>query len=329
MGTRSTGAGRVKTNKKKKKGGGGSGGGPFDVAASLMRHEKLYDELSAEAAKALLDENSVDDVVFSEYVVAARCDPSEGADGAPPGVKSASDWVPVVQLCVSRPINQYEDGEEQTKARIRAAISAYRREICAAAALAAPIFNSLPRNRIQYGVEPHESFFRYVYEDVMEGKNDDETNDLVMTKREAREVLDLDPDCDDPDVVKRAYRTRSFEVHPDRFRGSEDRTEEEVRASSESFAKAKLAYETLRSGTRWHRGSGGGGTTGGMSWYESLGGRARTDFVGPVELLPLAEAKAVVDGGKFRCAVVGIEHDTVRAFVARNQAAAATAAALR
>lgn len=319
MGTRPSGAGsRVDPNEKKKKKNGG-GGGPFDVAASLMRHEKLYDELSTEAAKALLDEeNSINDVVFSEYVVAARYDP-EGA--VPPGVKSASDWVPVVQLCVSRPINQYEDGEEKTRARIRAAISAYRREICASAGLAAPIFNSLPRNMIQYGVEPHESFFRYVYEDVMEGKNDDETNDLVMTKREAREVLNLEPDCDDLDVIKRAYRSRSFEVHPDRFSRSKDRTEEEVRASSGAFAKAKLAYETLRSGTRHES----GGSS--MSWYESLGGRARTDFVGPVELLPLAEARAVVDGGKFRCAVVGIEHDTVRAFVARNQAAAAATAA--
>jgi curved DNA-binding protein CbpA len=154
-----------------------------------------------------------------------------------------------------------------------------------------------------------DSFHKHVYEVVIEGKNEDTKNEGVMTKLEARTVLQLEGDAIDKSEIKRAYRNLSFALHPDRFVGT-DKTVEEVKVSSDEFARVKLAYETMQSGTRNE----------GRSWYESLGGKSRTDFAGPINLLPLAMAESTLKSKKAQSAITSLSKDIVQTFVVRSQA---------
>jgi len=58
--------------------------------------------------------------------------------------------------------------------------------------------------------------------------------DAAPTRREAYEALDLDPGADE-DAVRRAYRSKVKEVHPDAEGGDE-----------EAFKRVNRAYERLR-----------------------------------------------------------------------------------
>ena len=122
-----------------------------------------------------------------------------------------------------------------------------------------------------------------------------------MTKVAARQVLGVEEGCDTSDL-KRAYRRLSFEYHPDRL--DESKSNGEV-----NFEQIKLAYETLSSGVRGQEG---------VSWYESLGGKDRTEFNGPVSLISRAVAEELLGQNEVSCGVVGIESDVVQSFVARN-----------
>jgi len=173
--------------------------------------------------------------------------------------------------------------------------------------LAAPAFRSIPRSEIEYGAESMGQFYSHVYEVVVDGKNDDDANDNVMTKAEARTVLGIDVSAES-DAAKKAYRTLSFKLHPDRLVGL-NLGPEELAESSQKYARAKLAYETLSSGVR--DGSG--------SWYESLGGRQRTDFFGPISLLPRDAAEAWMVEKKIGGAVAGLGPETATPFIIRNQ----------
>jgi hypothetical protein len=303
----------TKSKKKSSKKGKKKGSGPsFDVSKSMLKSEKLYDELLKEANKIQNNEDHKDHGHFTtnEYVIAARINPDVKADSIP-GASSVSDWVPVAQLCLTKPFeDERHDETAMKRQRLSSAISLYCREISYVASLGSSIFKSIPRNFIQYSVEDIDSFHKYVYEDVIEGKNADAKNDSVMTKVEAREVLKLADDCNDLSEIKQAYRKLSMKLHPDRFVGVE-RTEEEVEKSNDDFSKVKIAYESLQSGVR---------TNG--SWYESLGGRSRTDFVGSLEMLSMDKAKAELEKRHYKCAIAGLTQETVMAFVTRNQLAA-------
>ena len=288
------------TSPKKGKNKGGKKGKkssitPFDVNASLMRLEKRYDELSLANAKAIQEDK--DDVVTSEYVIAAR------AIGTP-----VADWVPVVQMCIARPLADAESSEGVADPSVQAVVSHYCREIFHAATLGAPVFRSLPRNKIQYSVESLDSFHKYVYEPIVE-INGVKAEDEIMTKVEARNVLKVDADENDMTAIKKAYRTLSFELHPDRFAGS---NKEEIQSASNEYARVKLAYDTLSSGVR----SSGDRS----SWYESLGGRARMEFLGPISLLSLDEGKEFLFRTKLESAVVGLDPGVVQTFVVRQMA---------
>jgi hypothetical protein len=279
---------------------------PFDVNASLMRLEKLYDEISLANAKAIQSDDDIghDDIVTTEYVIAARS--AKGSD-----TKSIADWVPVAQMCVARPLRDAESSEGVADDSVQAVVSHYCREIFHAATLGSPMFRSLPRNEIQYSVETLDSFHKHVYEAVVDNKKEsDKIEGERMSKVEARVVLKLDDDdVNDTSVIKRAYRGLSFELHPDRLVGT-DKSQEEVQSASEEYARVKLAYETLSSGVRKKEGS----------WYESLGGRARTDFR-PISLMPLDKAKEYMSRVKMQSAIVGLDREMVQTFVIRNQAA--------
>ena len=159
-----------------------------------------------------------------------------------------------------------------------------------------------------------DSFYKFVYEDVIEGKNQNEKNDSVMTKAESRMVLGLSEDCNDANEIKKSYRSLTFQLHPDRFVGV-DRSEEETKEANDRFAKVKLAYETLNSGVRDN------GRNGQTSWYESLGGRARTDFSGAIDLISMKKANEQLTK-EYMVAVCGLQPDVVMSFVTRHQAAA-------
>eukprot|EP00555_Chaetoceros_dichaeta_P010160 CAMPEP_0198265532 /NCGR_PEP_ID=MMETSP1447-20131203/23063_1 /TAXON_ID=420782 /ORGANISM="Chaetoceros dichaeta, Strain CCMP1751" /LENGTH=334 /DNA_ID=CAMNT_0043955069 /DNA_START=113 /DNA_END=1117 /DNA_ORIENTATION=- len=297
---------------KKKKGGSkkqNSGTLSFDVPKSLLKSEKIYDKMSSDAAKALNSDDEDYISMVSEYVIAARGAPTNG-----PSISDAiSDWVPVAQLCIKRPVGHESQCPPREDRFVQLAISHFRREIFYAASLSAPIFNTISRNTIQYSVEPLDSFQKFVYDEVIEGGKNQNANNGVMTKSDARRVLNLTEDCNDAMEIKKSYRSLLFSLHPDRFVGI-DRSEDEVQNASNEFSKVRLAYESLTSGLR-----SSGSDTKTLSWYESLGGRSRTDFSGAIEMIPVDNRKdSVIEGHK--CAVAGLTSEVAMAFVTRNQA---------
>mmetsp|Transcript_10243 Transcript_10243/g.30039 ORF Transcript_10243/g.30039 Transcript_10243/m.30039 type:complete len:366 (+) Transcript_10243:207-1304(+) len=304
----------VATKSKKKKGGKNKGKNkkgpaaasstPFDVSASIIRLEKKYDELMLNAAKDLQREeaeaNSYSswasgeiEMITSEYVVAARASSTTNN-------KSVLDWVPIAQLCLKRPETEFHDGASD--ALVQTAISVYCRELSHLATAGAPVFATMARNEIQYSVESVDSFHKYVYDDVVEGKAT-KSPDQAMTKAQARETLGVEATAEKSDI-KKAYRKLSFELHPDRFEGTPD----ECEAATVQFGRVQLAYDTLSSGVREE----------GVSWYESLGGKERTGFVGPVNLLPMAAAKETMTRKKADGALCGLDPVMVQSFVARH-----------
>jgi hypothetical protein len=297
----------------KKKGKKGTTTASFDVSKSCLKSEKLYDELMKESAKLINGEDDEFDSVTAEYVITARLSPSATKERLISGAASISDWVPVAQLCLKRHIDDPNfDASVRECEKVKTAVSFYCREISYFASLGASIFKSVPRNAIEYSVEPVDSFYKFVYEDVIEGKKVKQNS---MTKAEARSVLQLEEGCNDSGEIKRSYRKLTFALHPDRFVG-ESRSEEEIKQASDDFAKVKEAYDVLSSGVRANNETNGKV----LSWYESLGGRSRTDFSGPLTLLALEKAKEDFIRQDYKAAVCGLNPETVMAFVTRNQA---------
>jgi hypothetical protein len=298
----------------KKKGKKGPAPASFDVSKACQKSEKLYDELMKESAKLIhREEDDEFDTITAEYVITARISPSATKERLIPGAASISDWVPVAQLCLKRHIDDPNfDASVRECEKVKTAVSFYCREISYFASLGASIFKSVPRNAIEYSAEPVDSFYKFVYEDVIEGKKVKQNS---MTKAEARTILQLEEGCNDSGEIKRSYRKMTFSLHPDRFVG-ESRSEEEIKQASDDFAKVKEAYDVLNSGVRSNNENNGKS----LSWYESLGGRSRTDFSGPLNLLPLEKAKEDFIQQDYKAAVCGLNPETVMTFVTRNQA---------
>jgi hypothetical protein len=327
--------------KSKKKASAGNGGGfggakssgtkiatsPFDAPAALLRSEKVFEELQILSAKAIAqyndddeEEDATKDCIHSEYMIAARYVPSGTSQS---GAAALSDWVPVAQLAMMR-----SSSEQNAKEHVHTSVSHYCREIFHAAEAAHPIFKTFPRNSIQYSAEPLDSFFKFVYEDVIDNIKESKSNqgsETVMTKTTAREILELPADAaDELSVIKKTYHKMSMKFHPDRFVATADSmSEEEKNDISVKFGQIKLAYETLNSGIR---NSPTSGSSSSLSWYESLGGRERNEFFLIDKLASLDQAKTLVEQNAklsgYQAAVAGLDPATVMAFVARNQAAA-------
>lgn len=304
-----------KKNKASKKGAATAAGtkSPFDAGASLLKMEKRYDSLVVNSAKAMQkdDQGHVltdKDLIAKEYMIAARV-ASKSASAASSSSSSLTDWVPVAQLVMGRPLHHLENAERAVDEVTEAAISFYCREIAHAAGLGCPVFKSVARNDIEYSLETLDSFHKHVYDYVRGAEaNSDDKDDESMTKSQARKLLGLDEGPLDRAELKRIYRQLSFKLHPDRFVG-EDRTEEEKDATNEEYARVKLAYETLSSGIVGDAG---------VSWYGSLGGKSRKDFSGTIGLIPLNKAKTVLDSVVCDSAIVGLDPDLVQSFVTRN-----------
>ena len=84
----------------------------YDVAKSMIKSEKLYDDLMAESIKALQQEDDDDIEITTEYIIAARCEPGSTLAKASSAISAASDWVPVAQICIQRPIHLHEEEDE-------------------------------------------------------------------------------------------------------------------------------------------------------------------------------------------------------------------------
>lgn len=314
-----------KKNGEKSSSSSNSNNTPFNVNASLARLEKMYDSLTKANAKALQKNDDDDDddaaasssttasggddtdIVTTEYVVAARA------------AGHVADWVPIAQFCLARTAQQAARSDGVSDPLIRASVSYYCREFSHVATLGSRVFQSVPRNLLQYSVETMDSFHKHVYEPAVQGKNEGVNNGNVMTKEQARLVLNLVNSNnnttgsngvidDDKSEIKKRYRALSFEWHPDRFVGT-DRTSEEIESAVERYSRIKLAYDTLNSGVRDE----------GKSWYQSLGGKARTDFIGPLQLLPLDAAKEVLEASGVATAISGMCPKIVQGFVTRSQ----------
>lgn len=326
-----------KASKKKKASSSSTTTTPYDAQASLLRMEKVYEDLLQNEAKRIHFDDDDDDhhkimtstlgeeLVAAEYVVAARC---------PPAI---ADWIPVAQVVLARPLGEAQASEGSADVLVQAAVSRYCREIAHVAGQESRVFQSLARNDLEYAVESIESFYKYVYEAVVQGKQQQQRqqddNEQVMTKVEARRVLQLDGNQEEGEtvsaasssspmplnmaMVKRQYRKLSMTCHPDRLIGQSD--EAKATAAAE-YAQIKLAYETLQSGVRDDKNS---------SWYASLGGRARTDFRRVTHLLSVDEATEILETRQAKAAVGGMEPEFVQTFVARVQSASAAAATTR
>ena len=271
----------------------------FDVNASVNRLEKKYDEMMLAAAKRIakededprwIDDNFSEDqkTVTSEFMIAARSNSRKGID----------DWVPIAQLCVNYPESSYHD-EENSKDVLQTAISLYCRELSHVAVTGAPLFSSVARNDMQYSIEPVDSFFKYVYEQVVEENGQKKG----MDKAEARRVLELEGgDATDKSQIKKAYRRLAFQLHPDRLEDTDDKKKAAAR-----FESVQAAYEALNSGVR----------ESGKSWYESLGGRGRTDF-SRIVLIPLSDASERMKKKQIEGAIMGLDPELVQLFVTRH-----------
>lgn len=318
----------------------------FDVAKAWTKLQKSYDEIMSESNTSKSKSSDDDDdewdestmEITTEYIVTARCKSGSTLSSSDnnSAYRSSSDWIPVAQVCIVRPIHLEEPENAAAHKGIisppQATISHYCREISYAATLAAPILKSLPRNLIEYGYEPIDSFMKHVYEDVISGKTADSyvngNNEKVkMTKSNARSILQLEEGCNDAALIKRSYKKLSMAYHPDRFINS-DKTKEEIEESTHQFTLVKMAYEALNSGVRNTNGSDSDGMVVNgeessmkrSSWYESLGGKSRTEFVGPIELMSVDKASALCNKA-FKCGVIGLDPDITMAFVVRNHQA--------
>ncbi|CAB9498612.1 DnaJ domain [Seminavis robusta] len=282
---------------------------PFDAGASLSRSEKKYEELQQASARALhgdSDDTTPDNNnnLVSEMVVAVKAVNSK--------IAGTSDWVPVAQLCL-------QPHTEVSSEAVQAAISLYCRELSFAATLGAKMFSGVPRNQLQYAIEPVDSFQKFVYGPLMEQQEQQQGQEeqQVMTKAQARQILQVDDDDDDntPENmrsrIKQSYRRNSFQWHPDRL---DDPTDADKEHAAQQYARVQKAYEILSSDIR----------SSGSSWYASLGGRERTDFRTIETLLGGDAATVVLERHNVQSAVAGLDRDLVQAFVTRNQQASSS-----
>jgi hypothetical protein len=289
----------------------------FNVNAALAQLAKRYEELekAADTAMALASGDEDSAIVLSEYVVATRA------------AGYVDDWVPIAQICVSRgkqnagsdttTTTSDRDGADVSPSLLSSVVSQYCRELSQVAIAGSPRFQSIPRPLLQYAVEPESSFRKFVYEPVVRGNLEQVEGD-IMTRAMAKQVLELEDlsdangstSLDDKSRIKSAYRQKSFQYHPDRFIGK-DQSAEQAAFNADAYSRVQRSYETLVSGA--------GGGTNGSSWYASLGGRARTDFRGPIELIPIAKAVESSVQGNIESALVGLEPAVVQEFLARSQ----------
>ena len=314
-------------------GGGGAGGaekkGTTDAAKALLaRSEKLFEELEEVAAAegASADEedsgggnSDSSDLILRYFIVAARLKGEKERQTATGAAKQLTDWVPVVQLAVL--------GQQRLKVQneefLGKTTSALARETLHALTSAVPSLKAAVSGpMLEYSAEPMSSFEKFIY--VMYDKSFLEKGQEAMTRAEAAAAFEIDsPDEVDAGELKRQYRKLSAALHPDNNQGLEGA---EAEAVAERFRKVQEAYIVL--GSQVVSGGEKAGEEVGKnavaSWYESVGGGDRLDFMGPLEMGAVGKAARGAELGHalggWSQAICGIEPDITQFFASRNAA---------
>jgi len=272
---------------KKKKDGGKKAGKPKPKVPAVDPRTLLRrsEKEYGDLASTFRGQDNEADVVFTEWVVTVRSKPGGKVDAA------LSGWVPVCSLAVVASDAVHKITRPETL------VASMCREIGETVAQASASLRTYPRSDLQYAVEPMPSWESF----VMERKS---TRDAALYQE-----LGLAPGADAA-AIKAAYRGLASRLHPDKHTG-DPKTQEE---NTERMKRIQEAYKTL-----------GGGYEGSLDcWYAALGGRARTDFSGPLDLSKEKMAATLLgfdlpfDMGGLRCAVAQLETSIPQEFMAIN-----------
>eukprot|EP00668_Euglena_longa_P040608 GGOE01053464.1.p1 GENE.GGOE01053464.1~~GGOE01053464.1.p1 ORF type:complete len:457 (+),score=71.06 GGOE01053464.1:138-1508(+) len=231
----------------------------FAVASKQKKSTKVKPKKPSIDTKALLRQSEKEheklcstyghdtssDIVLAEYIVAAR---SKATGKAEP---SLSGWVPICSTVV------VANTMAQKQLRKPVLIAHLCREFSETLAQISPVLRAYPRKDLEYSLEPWSSFDTYVL-------NRKSTKDAALFAE-----LGLQPGADSSDI-KAAYRKLASQLHPDLHRANPAVQE----ANSARMRRIQEAYTAL----------GGGYGESRDCWYASLGGRARTEFSGVVDL---------------------------------------------
>ena len=211
------------------------------------------------------------------------------------GSTEFADWVPMAILAF-----QCGNGQKQEDL-VPSAIGTLCREVLEAGSQTFPSLRKVGRETIEYSFEPLDEFEKHVYDGLV-GRGE--------RRSDALKTLGLESGASAADV-KRAHRKLMMELHPDSFIGDEEGAE----AAKERMLEVQSAYGEL----------GGGQGAGSGSFYESIGGKARVSFSGPLgksALGPLGksrpEQEAEFEAGGWRAGIYPMEPTVTREFVTRN-----------
>jgi len=226
-----------------------------------------------------------DGTVMTEWIVAARV--REGQ----PVVPMLTDWVPVATIVALAHEQATHNLARET------VVGQLKKEISECVHLVSASLRSVDRDGLEYALEPVDSFSSHVMDRSKYEKHDDLYRDLG-----------LEPGAT-PREIKTAYRKIAAQCHPDTFATRPEGQEE----AAARLKKAQDAYTIL---------GGGVGTDNEDSWYASLGGRARTDFSGPLSTKGHTQKRLgqelPLEGGGFRLALAPLKPEMAQEFLFRN-----------
>ena len=282
------------------------------TAAQLLKTSmEQYEELERLIAKQNLKEAEEEFGEGADEVKSSSSSGDEDADRVSvtkwcialrtPAAQEFSDWVPVALIALG-----CGDEAGDPKSIVPSALGACCREVVEGASQDWPSLKKVGRETMQYSFEPLDSFESHVYEGM---------TTRTEKRQEAATTLGLESGWSAGDV-KKAHRKAMMDLHPDKFIGEGGVVDEEgAAAAKERMNAVQEAYGTL----------GGGQGAGSGSFYEAVGGKARTEFSGALvkEMLsPLGkvrpeQSKDFGEGG-WRAGIVPMTQSVTKEFVTRN-----------
>jgi len=252
--------------------------------------ESISDDGAVGEGEPPLGEASSDAVAGSvtKYVVALRTTARSCAE--------FSDWVPVAIVAIGCGDAAAPDS------LVPSAVGAHVKEVIEGASQSISVLRKVARETLEYAYEPLDSFESHVYEGL-QGRTE--------RRGDAYKTLGIEPGASAGEV-KKAHRKLMMELHPDRFVGDE----EGAATAQAQMLEVQEAYGEL---------GGGQGASISGSFYESIGGKARTDFSGALakeRLAPLGkrrpEMEVPIEDGGWSAGVVPMTQSISQEFVTRN-----------
>ncbi|KAG5181641.1 hypothetical protein JKP88DRAFT_263574 [Tribonema minus] len=287
----------------------------FDGPTALRISEAAFDRYEDQAAQ------DPDSLLFRDFIVCAKVKGGAAVAAAP----QLSDWVPCAQLgllsSATSPVDQMVP--------VTAAVASLCREVVTAATTSVPsLLTRVPHAHLEYAVEPTDCWMKWVYETVVEERKGGagaggRGGEPAVTRADAWGVLGVEPGASAGEV-KRAYLKLARDLHPDALVGREP---EEIAEAEARFLLVTKSYELVGGGLGGGSDVGATAAAARASWYESIGGKGRTEFA-TVNLAgqrmgsALLGAEMELNLGGWRAAVRGLDADIVQTFASRNAAAA-------